>query len=236
MDAAKLDTYRIMAESMYAAINQQYWMGNLPDIPIRVSNRMKVAAGGFRYRLATSKRRANITVNGQTSTLRGISYHGEIALSGPYLEKGFTTEILVDTMKHEVAHLVEFTTRGVVGHGREFKKHCVHMECSPARYHNIGTEADDGEFVYFCPVCYDITRYVRLAKGTNGELCNCSGSYAKKQFAGRARELKKVLTALTAELFAEDFVRIAAKTASAVKTDELRDWPSGKPFRASRHT
>lgn len=224
MDAAQIDVHRIMAENIYKAISDQYWKGNLPDIPIRISSRMKVAAGGFKYRNPTRKNLTNLVVPHRIHTDRSVEWHGEITLSGAYLEKGFTNEILVETLKHEVAHLVSFITRGVVDHGEDFKKNCYLMDCSTAQYHNIGTESNDGEFVYFCPVCCDITRYGQRVDKSEGGLCKhgSGGSEFKKHFVGRASELRRILPALTAELFSGDLVREAAST---VRKDELQDWP-----------
>lgn len=201
MNAEDRKTYETMARSLFDAINAEYWDGNLPVVPVLIGRgTMTRSAGLVRVGPNGLKHPWNVKVAKRNGTGFDLKY-AEIRLSPVMLEKGFVEEVLVETLKHEMAHLHQLVTQGGMDHGESHGTACLRMKCSPTRCHSIGRRSDDGRYVYYCPQCLETTRHDEyLRKHESGAFCPCwkriGGGPAPRFFLAPA----KVLAALLPDL------------------------------------
>ncbi len=222
MDAAEKKTYEIMANALFDAFNAEIGY-ELPKVPVKIGpNSMTSTAGRLKYAYCGNYGWGAVDISGGPSRRYAV-----IILSPVFIEKGHGEEILVETLKHEMVHLWQLRTRGVVDHGSDFKKYCLRLRCNPATYHNIGEESPDGQYVYYCPVCGDISRFNRRVDRSGGGTCDdCTvkrGHRVFKQYIGTDYDLQRleVLRTLVEDHgLGQPLVRVAASEPEGACNEE----------------
>jgi len=81
-----------------------------------------------------------------------------IEISEEYLKILSPAEI-IDTIKHEVAHAMDFLDRGTTDHGPRWKAWAVKVGCKPNRCANVA--APEGKYKAVCPTHGDVGKFYR---------------------------------------------------------------------------
>jgi hypothetical protein len=105
---------------MFDGFNRDRFDGLLPDIPLRVSRRMRRSLGTIRYGPSGSR-------NGASASSRTVL---EIAISADLLLPA-NRRSLEDTMLHEMAHAEAWLRHGHRGHGRSWRRVAKRVGCAP---------------------------------------------------------------------------------------------------------
>lgn len=105
---------RTYLRSLYEYFNQTRFEGRLPDVPVRLSSRMKSSLG----HMLPGERRD------------GTRYVIEIALNCDLMLPGNGAE-RADTLLHEMAHVADYLESGSRGHGRSWRAWARRVGCRP---------------------------------------------------------------------------------------------------------
>lgn len=192
MNARDKEVYAGIANALFDSINAKA-NGLCPKVPVHIgSNGMTRCAGKVYYRWSPKEGYAEVKI--KYSADRRV--WAKIVLSPVWIDRGHGVDVLTETLAHEMAHVVQLSTRGDTDHGADFQRFCIALGCNPAQYHNLGYEAEDGRHVYWCRECGQITRFTRNVEKSDGGTCNhCTQRLEKrvlKVYLGTAEQISKL--------------------------------------------
>jgi predicted SprT family Zn-dependent metalloprotease len=117
-------------QNLYPQILEEH---SLPPIPLKFSARLKRALGQFKY-----------YKNGAALS---------ITISSNYMELA-PIELLEDTLRHEIAHFMDFMDRGYSDHSQRWKRCAIKVGANPNRVKDLPLEfKPKGKIEAHCERC-----------------------------------------------------------------------------------
>lgn len=114
---------------------------------------------GWAFRFLSGR---NLQTAGQCSFKRHEAT-GIIWLA-PWLPELNCDEMVLDTIKHEIAHAINWIKRKELGHGLGWKSECVKLKCKPERLINAPVIRPPSNYTGTCQGCGLIVQRNRLRK------------------------------------------------------------------------
>ena len=105
---------RAYLRSLYRYFNETRFDGMLPDVPVRLSHRMRSALG---HMLPGED-------SGESRRVHEIALNCDLMLPGNGAER-------VDTLLHEMAHVADYLESGARGHGATWRAWATRVGCRP---------------------------------------------------------------------------------------------------------